>query len=169
MSTEHLARKYMRLRLLTGILLVAVSILSAKTLYDETIGSDDVQLAIVNIDDTPLNREGASRVTSYADVLDQVRPAVVSVCSTRVVRQRQWSPFGDDPLFRRFFGVPEGQEREQLRQGSGSGVIVTANGYILTNNHVVDGADEIRVMLDDEREMNATVVGTDPQTDVAVL
>lgn len=167
-----MAKKYMRLRVLTSILLFAVGALSVKAFYLEPTAGVAPQLAVVNIDETPLDRSDTGRVTSYADVLDEVRPAVVSVFSTRVVRQRRMqSPFGDDPFFRRFFGVPEGeeQEREQRRQGLGSGVIVSENGYILTNHHVIDGADEIRVALADRREYEATLVGSDPKTDVAIL
>jgi Do/DeqQ family serine protease len=156
--------------MLTVLLLVVTGALSVKGFFPTTAGADTAQLAVVNIDNTPLDRANPARVTSYADVLDEVRPAVVSVFSSRVVRQRQWQhPFGDDPFFRRFFGVPEGQEREQRRQGLGSGVIISDNGYILTNNHVIEGADEVRVALSDQREFTAKVVGTDPKTDVAVL
>jgi len=171
-STQDMARKYMRLRVLTTLLLLATGALSVKAFYSESGAGATPQLAVVKIDRTPLDRGiETGRVTSYADILDEVRPAVVSVFSTRVVRQRQFqSPFGDDnPLFRRFFGVPEEQAREQRRQGLGSGVIVSENGYVLTNNHVIEGADEIRIALADQREFVASVVGTDPKTDVAIL
>lgn len=158
----------MRLRILTALLLIALGALSVRAFYLPA-ASAGARFATINIDDTPLNRANPERVTSYADVLDEVRPAVVSVFSTRVVQQRPWHPFGDDPLFRRFFGVPEGQEREQRRQGLGSGVIISDNGYVLTNNHVIEGADEVKVALADKREFFAKIVGTDPQTDVAVL
>jgi Do/DeqQ family serine protease len=124
----------------------------------------------VRVDNTPLDRTGVNGVvTSYADVLDRIRPAVVSVYSTRVVRQRTPQLPFDDPFFRRFFGPGMEQQRERRQQGLGSGVIISADGYILTNNHVVEGADEIRVALSDQRELVARIIGTDPRTDVAVL
>ncbi len=112
--------------------------------------------------------------TSYADTLEKVRPAVVTVFSTKVVEQQiRRHPFADDPFFRRFFGIPEERERDQPRyrrqHGLGSGVIVSTDGYILTNNHVIEGADEVRVSLADRREFEAEIIGTDPKTDVAVL
>jgi serine protease Do/serine protease DegQ len=108
-------------------------------------------------------------VTSYADSLEAIRPAVVSVYSTKVVKGRiDGFPF-DDPLFRRFFGPQGIQPKDQVQQGLGSGVIVSADGYILTNNHVVEEANEIRVVLNDGREVDAQVIGTDPRTDIAVL
>src|SRR5690606_1578427 len=93
----------------------------------------------------------------------------VSVLSTRIIEGRTFqSPFGNDPFFRRFFGVPE-EIPDQRRQGLGSGVIVSPDGYILTNNHVIEGADEIRIALTNKQEYEAGLVGTDPQTGVAVL
>jgi Do/DeqQ family serine protease len=113
----------------------------------------------LKIDSTPVAAVKSNVVTSYADVLDPVRPAVVSVYSSKIVRQRI-------PEYWRQFGL---QGREQLQRGMGSGVIVSADGYILTNNHVVEEADEVKVMLNDDREFTAKIVGTDPKTDVAVL
>lgn len=164
----------MRLRIVTIILLLATCALGVNAFYGSANSAGQhARLAVVNIDSTPLDRDNPDRVTSYADVLDTVRPAVVSVFSTRVIRQQPTTPFGpfqDDPFFRRFFGIPEeGQPREQRRQGLGSGVIVTDDGYILTNNHVIEDAEEVRVALSDGREFDAEIVGTDPKTDIAIL
>lgn len=157
----------MRLRIITLFLLLATGILTVKALEERSSSKPPAE---VRFDNTPLERADTARLSSYADVLDQVRPAVVSVTSTRVIRQRQQAhPFGEDPFFRRFFGIPEGEEFEQRRQGLGSGVIVSENGYILTNNHVIDGADEIEIVLSDQRKFDAEIIGTDPKTDVAIL
>ena len=104
---------------------------------------------------------------SLAPMLQQVTPAVVNIASKTRVAVR--NPYFDDPVFRRFFGVPN-MPRERVQQSLGSGVIVDANkGYVLTNNHVVDGADDISVTLSDARTVKAKVLGTDPDTDLAVL
>jgi Do/DeqQ family serine protease len=113
----------------------------------------------LRIDSTSVTEGKSPIVTSYADALDAIRPAVVSVYSSKTVREQV-------PEFYRQFGV---QGREQKQRGLGSGVIVSADGYILTNNHVVDEADELKVLLNDEREFTAKVIGTDPKTDVAVI
>ena len=108
---------------------------------------------------------------SYADVVARVAPAVVTVHSARRVRPPRQHPFFDDPRFHDFFGIPRGPQSEppRLQQGLGSGVIVSADGHILTNHHVIDGADEIRVELSDRRTYPARVVGSDPPSDLAVL
>ncbi len=83
-----------------------------------------------------------------------------------------WNPFSDDPFWRRFFGDNSGRSqapRERRAQGLGSGVIVTPDGYILTANHVVDGADSVKVAMTDGQEYDARIVGNDPPTDIAVL
>jgi Do/DeqQ family serine protease len=109
-------------------------------------------------------------VSSYADVVSKVAPAVVTIHSSQRVRQPQQYPFMDDPFFRQFFGSPQSQQpTERLRQGLGSGVIIDANGYIVTNHHVIDGADQIKVDLYDNRSLDAKLVGTDPPSDLAVL
>jgi len=101
---------------------------------------------------------------SLAPMLERVTPAVVSVRTRQVVRV---SPFGDDPFFRRMF--PE-LSQQQLNQSLGSGVIIDAkNGYVLTNHHVIEGADDVTVTLADGRTVKAEFVGSDPDTDVAVM
>jgi Do/DeqQ family serine protease len=107
---------------------------------------------------------------SYADIVSRVAPAVVTVHSQARVRQPQQYPFMDDPFFRQFFGDRSQQApQERKREGLGSGVIVSQDGYILTNHHVIDGADQIKVDLNDNRTLEAKVVGTDPPSDLAVL
>ena len=120
---------------------------------------------LVKIDSTPLDRSLNGGVVSYSESLSATRPAVVNIASTMKVKSGG-AP-SNDPFWR-FFG--EGQQpREREVQGQGSGVIISANGYILTNNHVVEDASEVTVSLQDGRTLDAVVVGTDPQTDVAVL
>jgi Do/DeqQ family serine protease len=113
---------------------------------------------------------GAVAAVSYADVVDRAAPAVVTIHSQMRVRQPQQYPFMNDPFFRHFFGERnQQQQREQPRQGLGSGVIIDPNGYIITNHHVVDGADQIKVDLTDNRTFDARLVGADPPSDLAVL
>ena len=114
-----------------------------------------------------------SAQNSYADVVSRVAPAVVTVRSERRVRAAEQFPFLDDPFFRDFLGersrnTPR-EPQELLERGLGSGVIVSADGYILTNHHVIDGAEEIQVDLTDNRTLPAKVVGSDLPSDLAVL
>ncbi len=121
-------------------------------------------------------RLGLGQDASIADVAARVTPSVVSVFSEKEVRvpEGMQHPFYSDPFFRRFFGAPQ-QRRGQGRRptpkqhGLGSGVVISADGIILTNNHVVEAADTIRVGFSDGREVVAEVVGSDPKSDVAVL
>jgi len=118
--------------------------------------------------------EGAfpsGRIDSYADVVDRAAPAVVTIRSNRRARAPQQFPFLDDPFFRRFFGsrAPQGDGRAPVEHALGSGVIVRQDGYILTNHHVVDGAEEIKVDLSNRRIYSAKVVGSDAPSDLAVL
>lgn len=119
----------------------------------------------LRIDPSPISEGKASVVMSYADVVEPIQKAVVSVYSTKIVAQR----VAPNPMLRQFFGDLPDQTRERKEEGLGSGVIVSANGYIITNNHVVEGADELSVLLPDEREYKAKLIGADPKTDVAVI
>ena len=141
---------------LTG--LVPPGVLSAKD-------TPPTKKPALKIDNTPVNDGKSAVVTSYADVVEPVQRAVVSIYSSKTVKQRVVNP-----MLRQFFGdaAPE-QERDSKQEGLGSGVIISDDGYILTNNHVIEGADELKVSLSDEREFTAKVIGADPKTDVAVI
>jgi serine protease Do len=116
------------------------------------------------------HRSEASAGHGYSEVVKRVLPAVVNISSTKVVKERaQELPQGVDPFFRQFFGDGMNVPQERRAKALGSGVIVSPEGYILTNNHVVEGATEVSVTLHDKREMKARVVGTDARTDIAVL
>lgn len=122
--------------------------------------------------DIHANDGGLTSRASYADIVERVSPAVVTVRSERkVTASAENNPFANDPMFRQFFGnkLPEMQNKPQIERGLGSGVIVESNGFILTNNHVVDGATQVKIDLPDKRTFNAKVVGTDPASDLAVL
>jgi serine protease Do len=105
----------------------------------------------------------------FSPIVKPVLPAVVSIASSRVVKVPQM-PLLNDPFFQQFFGgqIPRGPQQER-EHGLGSGVIVSPDGYILTNNHVIDKATDIKVMLADKRQFPGKVVGADPKTDVAVV
>lgn len=106
-------------------------------------------------------------MVTLAPMLEQVTPAVVNVNTQTRVRMR--SPFANDPFFQHFFGIPDWPQ-ERIERSLGSGVIVDAQkGYVLTNNHVVDRADDIQVTLADGRTLKAKKVGADPDSDVAVI
>ncbi|MFH1871267.1 MAG: Do family serine endopeptidase [Pseudomonadota bacterium] len=109
----------------------------------------------------------ALRQGSYADAAKKAIPAVVHIFTSQEVKGAR-HPFINDPIFRHFFGDRFGEE-SQRRSGLGSGVVVSPEGYILTNFHVVDGADEIEVAHNDGRKYKARVVGSDPESDLAVL
>jgi serine protease Do len=112
-------------------------------------------------------------LVSFAPVVKRDMPAVVNISSSKVVKQQQGPGMFDDPFFRQFFGgrAPQGQERprSQRETSLGSGVVVSPDGYIITNNHVVDGATDVKVSFYDKSEYPAKVVGADKAADIAVL
>jgi serine protease Do len=124
---------------------------------------------------TPVSLGGFAN--GFSSSVKPALPAVVNVSSSKMVKpsSQQMQPFFNDPMFKQFFGDQFGeqfkhqQQQPQREQSLGSGVVVSPDGYILTNNHVVDGATDIKVALSDRREFAAKVIGTDAKTDVAVL
>src|SRR5919108_5063110 len=108
---------------------------------------------------------------TFAPVVKQVAPAVVNIYTKKVVKQQALSPFFDDPFFKQFFGdeFNFGRSRERIQNALGSGVIVEADGLVVTNNHVIEGADEIRVVLNDGREFEAKLIAQEEQMDLALL
>ena len=104
---------------------------------------------------------------SFAPIVQRTAPAVVNVYAAKMVQNR--NPLLDDPIFRRFFGIPGNQSPEQMQRSLGSGVIVDPSGLVVTNNHVIEGADQVKVSLADKREFEAEIVLKDSRTDLAVL
>lgn len=113
----------------------------------------------------------AAELPDFTQLIAENSPAVVKINTVQKVSNRR--PQGVPPevpeMFREFFGQPPGGERERRMQSMGSGFVISDDGYIVTNNHVVDGADEIQVRLNDRREFDAKIVGTDPRSDIALL
>jgi Do/DeqQ family serine protease len=126
--------------------------------------------AVVALQEAAVPAETASadvrKAGSYADAAKKALPSVVHIYTSKEVKTQR-HPFADDPVFRYFFGDRFGGPQRQ--SGLGSGVIVSADGYILTNNHVVENMDEIEVATNDGRRLSARIVGLDPETDLAVL
>ena len=116
----------------------------------------------------PLGGASTLGPASYADAVEIASPAVVNIYTQTVVKQKV-HPLFNDPFFRNFFDADSIPQQERIQSSLGSGVIMSPQGYIVTNNHVITGADSIVVALKDGREAIAEVIGTDPETDLAVL
>jgi serine protease DegS len=148
------------------ILLVQPDLLQAKSGVVEVRESPPPPVMPVTA--APVQPPGWSGPVSYSRAVERAAPAVVNVHTTKLVTHRV-HPLLEDPIFRHFFGDRFTQQRQEIQTSLGSGVMVSTQGYILTNNHVIEGADEIQVLLSDGRKAKATVVGVDTETDLAVL
>ncbi|MBN1154810.1 DegQ family serine endoprotease [candidate division KSB1 bacterium] len=140
--------------------------------------------SVLGSERSPLNTtiDVAALDNAFVQVAKDVKPSVVTITSARIIKYRRMNPFSDffqDDFFRRFFEMPDNRRRDEgqrddgteeyRQQGLGSGVIISEDGYIITNNHVIKDADEITVLTIDNKEYTAKIVGTDAKTDVAVI
>ena len=154
-------------------LLAAGVLLTAVTLHAAVEATPAAKPApkrpTIKVDATPVSDGKSPAVASYADVIEPVQKAVVSIYSTILVKEHPQPQL--PPALRQFFGDQGGadEERASKEHGLGSGVIVSADGYILTNNHVVADSEELEVQLSDDRKFPARVIGADPKTDVAII
>ena len=150
--------------IIAGILIALLVIREFPELTGRTRG---IELNIVD-NSAIANQIPLEGPSSYATAVERAAPAVVNVYTTTIVETRA-HPMARDPFFRNFFNLPSEPRRKRMESSLGSGVIVSANGYILTNHHVIAGADDVVVELKDGRVSQASVVGTDLDTDIAVL
>src|SRR5665213_1707276 len=157
-------------------LLLGGSLLAATCAVVLTVRASDQVSKAKNIGLVVDNRPLTSEVkisTSFAPIVKKVLPSVVKVEVSIPGRETEMGMMPDDPMFRQFFGNPGSGGHQKMmsptQHGVGSGVIVTKDGYILTNNHVVDGADEVKVTLNDGQVLKAKVIAKDPKSDLAVI
>ena len=153
---------------MAAIALVAIGVAVGLTLQ----GAPDHRAAIAAPAPAAAAAAPTGELRSYADVAARAMPAVCNIQTDKTVEGFQ-HPFMDDPMFRRFFNMPDdpsgGGGQEQVEKSAGSGIVISPDGYILTNNHVVENATKIHVAFEGDREYEAKVIGTDPPTDVALL
>ena len=130
-------------------------------LYPQFKSDVEQERQVIEVKEAPLTSNTAPSLstTSYADAVEKAAPAVVNIFTQKLVTERV-HPLMEDPLFRHFFGNNQGSTRQRLESSLGSGVIISPEGYILTNNHVIEAADEIQVALRDGRTAVARIVGT---------
>jgi Do/DeqQ family serine protease len=153
-----------------ALLLVAVGFVGG--LIVAAGGGDESSRSLGPLAVSAARAQGPAAGRSYADVAEAVMPAVVNISTDKVVESRGRNPFFDDPFFRRFFDMPDDENHRgqgRIEQSLGSGVVITGDGYILTNNHVVERASAIRVSFNNREVLEAELVGADPETDVALI
>jgi serine protease Do len=169
-------RPFVRLAVLAAILIpLAVVAMSATSWWEgghtpSSLARAPMVVTVASTTPQPWN--AATLQKGFSAILKPAISAVVNVSSSKLVRNQDnggLAPFFDDPFFRQFFGNQFNIPKERREQSLGSGVIVSPDGYILTNYHVVDHSTDVKVYLSDKREMKARVVGTDAKTDIAVL
>lgn len=156
--------------LISGLLFAALLLQAFPSLTGQTTtnpASTNQALAEIHAGE-PLLVARQEGPVSYASAVRMAAPAVVNIYTTKLVTQPS-NPFLNDPFFRHFFGQESQPDQKRMQSSLGSGVLVNSEGYILTNHHVVNGADEIRVALRDGRETFARIIGSDPESDLAVL
>ncbi len=148
-----------------------LGVLFGDEITGKVFGADEAVVSSATTADSIIAPGNVAAANSYAGVVSRVAPAVVTIRSEGRARAAQQHPFLDDPQLREFFGgrIPQQPQAPQRRSGLGSGVIVSNDGYILTNHHVVDGAEKIKVQLTDNRALDAKLVGSDAPSDLAVL
>ena len=157
--------------------LIAGMVFTAKLdVFNQANGQETAKAEVVQAARTPAEDLSGQPFTfdAFRKIAKRMNPTVVNIYSTQIVKGRDpfHDFFGDDPFFRRFFG--DNPDRESRQSSLGSGVIIDPDGYILTNNHVVENADEIKVSLQDndidgKNGLPAKVIGRDPKTDIALI
>ena len=180
-SSIRAFRTFRLFRILFPLSVVSLAAVSGFLLAQEKDKAQPAPL-IIETDSRPIERKGGAQPASYAPMLATARNSVVAVTTSEVVSYARRSGSRQDDILRQLFGIrppsrqqsPEPPQEQIIPQGAGSGVIISPDGYILTNNHVVQDrrggeADKIIVRFSDDRELEATIVGRDPQTDIAVI